>query len=95
MVKKGRDLYFDGKLKLHISYDCDEVSAVINNANVASEGVERDCAVELVFAKAGMEAWDIAKHLKVREEVLMLQNPEITFPLQEDTNVVVYYKISN
>ena len=94
VVKKGRDLYFDAKLKLHISYDCDEVSAVINNANVAGEGVERDCAVELVFAKAGMEAWDIAKHLKVREEVLMLQNPEITFPLQEDTNVVVYYKIS-
>lgn len=39
-----------------------------------------------------MEAWDIAKKFKVREEMLMIQNPEVSFPLAEDTNVILYYQ---
>ena len=95
IAKKGRDLYFDGKLKIHARYDCDEICAVITSANLTGDTIERDCSVELIYAKSGMEAWDIAKQFKVREEVLMLQNPEVVFPLAEDTNVVVYYQKTN
>ena len=95
IAKKGRDLYFDGKLKIHARYDCDEICAVITSASLSGETVERDCSIELIYAKSGMEAWDIAKQFKVREEVLMLQNPEIAFPLVEDTNVIIYYQKSN
>ena len=92
IVKKGRDLYFDGKLKVHVEYDCEEISAVINSVTPKEEAVERDCAIELVFAKGGMDAWDIAKQFKVREDMLLMQNPDVVFPLQEDTNVIIYYQ---
>lgn len=92
VVKKGREFYFDGKLKINVSYDCDNVSAIISNINISGTVEEKDCAVELVFASSGMSAWDIAKSLKVKEETLLNQNPDITFPLEQDDNVVVYYQ---
>lgn len=95
IAKKGRDLYFDGKLKIFASYDCGEICAVINDATLSGDTIERDCSIELIYAKSGMEAWDIAKQFKVREDVLMIQNPEIVFPLAEDTNIVVYYQKTN
>ncbi len=92
VVKKGRDFYFDAKLKIKASYDCDQVGAVISS--IAEEGdlEEKDCAIEVVFAKAGQSAWDIAKSLKVRETLITLQNPEVVFPLDKDENVIVYYQ---
>lgn len=92
VVRKGRDLFFDGKLKIHVNYDCEEVSAVINSVSTQGEPIERDCEIELIYAKKDMEAWDIAKKFKVREEMLMIQNPEVSFPLAEDTNVILYYQ---
>jgi len=92
VVKKGRDFYFDAKLKVKASYDCENVGAVISE--IAEQGAldEKDCAIEVVFAKAGQTAWDIAKGLKVREELISLQNPEVVFPLDKDENIIVYYQ---
>lgn len=92
VVKKGRDFYFDAKLKVKVSYDCENVGAVISE--IAEQGAldEKDCAIEVVFAKAGQTAWDIAKGLKVREELISLQNPEVVFPLDKDENIIVYYQ---
>lgn len=92
VVKKGRDFYFDAKLKIKASYDCDSVGAVISS--ITEQGVleEKDCAIEVVFAKAGQTAWDIAKSLRVREELVGLQNPEVAFPLDKDENIIVYYQ---
>ena len=92
VVKKGREFYFDAKLKVNVNYDCQEVGAVISNIDMAGAYPERDCAIELVFANAGQSAWDIAKAMRVKEEQIMLQNPEITFPLEKDENIIVYYQ---
>lgn len=95
VVKKGREFYFDAKLKINVNYDCNVVGAVISNINVAGAYPERDCAIELVFANAGQSAWDIAKTLKVNEQTIMLQNPDLTFPLERDENVIVYFQKQN
>ena len=95
VVKKGREFYFDAKLKINVNYDCDEVEAVISNINLAGEYPERDCAIELIFASAGQSSWELAKSVKVREETIMLQNPELAFPLEKDENVIVYYQKRN
>lgn len=92
VVKKGREFFFDAKLKVCAQYDSDEVGAVISSVEKMGEYDERDCAMELVFAQAGQSAWDIAKELRVREENVMLQNPELAFPLESDESVVVYYQ---
>lgn len=92
VVKKGREFYFDAKLKINADYDCEEIGAVISKVEPSSEYPEKDCAIELMFASAGQSAWDIAKNMKVREETIMLQNPEITFPLEQDENIIIYYQ---
>lgn len=92
VVKKGREFYFDAKLKINLSYDCDEIGAVISNVKLASEYAERDCAIELVFASSGQTAWDLAKAVRVSEQTIMINNPEVTFPLEHDENIVVYYQ---
>lgn len=92
VIKKGREFFFDAKVKVRVEYDCPQIGAVISNMELTNEFAERDCAVELVFAKSGQSAWDIAKAIKVREEIVMLQNPELVFPLEQDENVVVYYQ---
>ncbi len=92
VVKKGREFYFDAKLKVKVSYDCDNVGAVISTVEEQGLIEEKDCAIEVVFAKAGQTAWDIAKSLRVREEMINLQNPEVAFPLERDENIIIYYQ---
>ncbi len=96
VARKGRELFFDGKLKVRVNYDCEEVSAVISSVEAKGDVVERDCSVELVYAKSGTDAWDIAKKFRVSEEMVQIQNPEISFPLQEDASVILYFqKVKN
>ena len=92
VVKKGREFYFDAKLKIQTSYDCDEVGAVISNVEVASQLPEKDCAIELFLAPQGETSWDVAKNAKVKEEQILLQNPELVFPLEQDANIIIYYQ---
>ena len=92
VVKKGREFYFDAKLKVETSYDCDEIGAVISNVNTAGELPEKDCAIELFMAPQGATSWEIAKTAKVKEEVILLQNPELAFPLEKEENIIVFYQ---
>ncbi|MBP3431518.1 MAG: DUF3794 domain-containing protein [Clostridia bacterium] len=92
VVKKGREFYFDAKLKIIAEFSCDEIGAVISTVETAGEFGERDCAIELVFAHAGQTAWDVAKSIKVKEENVIYQNPDLVFPLEKDENIVVFHK---
>ena len=92
VAKKGREFYFDAKLKINVNYDCEQVGAVSSNINAGAEYPEKDCAIELFFASAGQNSWDLAKSANVKEETIMLQNPEVVFPLEKDENIIVYYK---
>ncbi len=92
-VKKGREFLFDAKLKITVSKFCQVTGAVISGVEVAESAPERDCAIELVFASAGQTAWDIAKAIRVKEETVVFQNPNLSFPLEKDENVVVFYNV--
>lgn len=92
VVKKGRELFYDAKIKATVNYCHPVVSGVITNAEKLEDYAERDYGLELLFAHAGQEAWDIAKEARVNEEQLILQNPDVLFPLQEDKNLVLFYQ---
>ena len=91
-VKKGRELLFDAKVKASVNYTTCETSAVISEAFDSEEYPPKDYAMEVVFAKAGQDLWDIAKEMKVREEQLVAQNSNVAFPLQEDTSLILFYQ---
>ena len=92
VVKKGRDLFFDAKVKVMINGCKTAISGVISQVAVGEEYPEKDYAMEVVFAKAGDEAWDIAKRAKVKEEQLLVQNENVVFPLTDDASLVLFYQ---
>ena len=92
VVKKGRELFYDAKVKVNVAVYEDEVSAVISEADLKEELPEKDYAMEIVFGKAGQSLWDIAKYKNVKESLLASQNPEIEFPLTEDKELILFYQ---
>lgn len=91
-VKKGRELFYDAKVKILVKGDKDVFSAVISNVNIEEDLPEKDYAMEIVFAKEGQTSWDIAKDNRVSEEMLLKQNPEVVFPLTEDKELILFYQ---
>lgn len=95
VVKKGREFYYDAKVKACVNYCHNVVSGVITHAEELEAYPEKDYGMELLFARAGQDAWDIAKEAGVKEDMLILQNPEIVFPLEEDKSLILFYQKQN
>lgn len=92
VVKKGREFFYDAKVRVSLYPSDEEYSAVISDANIADEFGQKDYAMELVFGKEGQDLWDIAKANKVTESLIATQNPDVSFPLTEDKQIIIYYQ---
>ncbi len=92
VVKKGRELFFDGKIRVQARICEEEISATIVGAERGEAYLERDCAMQLVFGKEGEKLWDVAKRNKVKEEQLVAQNSDVVFPLIQDTGFILFYQ---
>ena len=91
-VKKGRELFYDAKIKVFVKSDKVDVSAVISNVNISDQLPVKDFAMEIIFGKQGQDLWDIAKAHNVRENMIATQNPEVIFPLANDSELVIFYQ---
>lgn len=94
-VKKGRELLFDGKIKANVNYFTDVTNAVISDVSQGEIYEEKDYAMEVLFGHTGDELWDIAKSAKVKEEQVLAQNPDVVFPLSEDSSLILFYQKNN
>ncbi len=92
VVKKGREIYYDAKIKASVGYSSEIVSSVISEAELMEEYPVKDYAMEVVFAPSGKELWEVAKAARVKEEQIVSQNPEVTFPVSNDTPLVLFYQ---
>lgn len=92
VVKKGREFYFDAKIKVKVDFYVDQTCAIISNVEEQEKYPEKDYSVELLFGQKGMSLWDISKQARIREELIVIQNPDVNFPLEKDTNVVVFFQ---
>ena len=91
MVKKGREVYVDALVKVFVNvFECEQ-GVVISELGFGEKLEQKDAAIEIYFAKAGDDVWDIAKHLKIKPETIEKQNQELCFPLEKDENICVYY----
>lgn len=50
-------------------------------------------AVKIIFVEKGEDAWSVCKKARVSEEELYRQNPELRFPTEKDSGIVIYRKI--
>ena len=95
VVKKGREFYYDAKVKASVTYCHDVLGGIISNAVASEEYDEKDYAMEIIYAPSGNDLWEVAKHAKVKEEQIVAQNPEVVFPVSEDTPIVLFYQKHN
>ena len=91
MVKKGRDVYIDAVVKVFASASECKSAVVVSDVELADELTPKDAGIEIYFAKGGDDIWDIAKQLKVKPEIVEKQNQDLTFPLEKDENIAIYY----
>lgn len=77
VVKRGRDIYIDGKIKTAVWMNKEIKNAIVSSIENGDLLPERDGTIEIYFAGQGGTFWDVAKDLKISEETLKLQNPEI------------------
>ena len=91
-VKRGREIFFDGKVKVNARVCQEEISATITTAERGEEIAEKDCAMLYVYGKTGETLWEVAKRNKVKEEQLVYQNSDVTFPLVQDTGFILFFQ---
>lgn len=92
-VKRGRDIYVDGKVKTSVWLVKDVENAVVSEAVKGEKLEERDGAIEIFFASEGKTFWDVAKELKVSQEELRAQNPEVVEPFSKDEKIVYFDQV--
>lgn len=92
VVKKGREFYYDAKVKASVSYCHDLLGGIISSAVETEDFGDKDYAMEIIYAPSGKELWEVAKHARVKEEQITTQNPEVVFPVNEDTPIVLFYQ---
>ncbi len=92
IVKKGRELFFDGKVRVNARICEDKYSATITGAERGDAYDECDCAMKYVYGKEGESLWEIAKRNKVKEEQLLSQNSDVIFPLVQDTGFILFFQ---
>lgn len=92
MIKRGREIYFDAKVKAFINLTCENNFSIISQIESIGELQERSGAIEIYFGKEGESIWDIAKSLKISGEIIRNQNPEICDPLDKDQNIAIYFQ---
>ena len=92
MVKKGRDVYVDALIKVRTNVCKKEQGAVISELIFEDAVPQKDCAIEIYFAKTGERIWDIAKKLFVKPEEIYSQNPQINEVLEQDEKLAIYYQ---
>ena len=91
-VRKGRELLYDAKIKAEINHFVDRTSAIISEVMEGENYPEKDYSMEVIFANRGLELWQVAKQYKVKEEQILTQNPDVIFPLADDTSLILYYQ---
>lgn len=95
MVKRGKDVYIDAVVKVRTNVCVASQGAVITDVTYLDDLPQKDCAIEIYFAKAGEKVWDIAKKLCVMPEVLYAQNQDLTEVLEKDEKLAIYYQLNN
>lgn len=92
MVKRGREIYFDAKIKAFINVSQKKCVNLICKAESIGTLPDKTDAIQLYFGKRGESFWDIAKNLKISSEIIRNQNPELSDPLEKDENIALYFQ---
>lgn len=89
-AKKGKEI--NATLDVNFAVDTyqTDTNVLIKDIELTEELVPADYSLQIYIAPEGSTLWDVAKHLLVSEDVLMAQNPDLVFPLEQSQSVVYF-----
>lgn len=94
IVRRGREIYLDAKLKTMVQMKKDSIDAVLTDVEFGEELPVKTHAIEIYFGQKGDDLWSIAKEMKIKPDTIVEQNPELILPLEEPENIVVYSAVN-
>lgn len=83
------------EFELILTLNCTQTQEALVGIN-AIEGEEREqknSAISVVFINKGDDLWAVCKKALASEQVILADNPDVTFPAKADKAVVVYRKL--
>lgn len=94
VVKRGRDIYVDGKIKTSIWTSKEVKNAIVSAIENGDNLPPRDGTIEIYFANQNETFWDVAKDLKISESTLRAQNQDIVEPFTK-AEKIIYFEQKN
>ena len=89
-AKKGKDIEIEAEISFRVNNYSKTAQTFVKEIVLTEELAQNPYPLEIYLAPAGASLWDIAKHLNVREDMIVAQNPEAVFPLDAPQSIVYF-----
>ena len=90
-VKKGKEINVNLDVCFLVYGYAANTQVAIKDIELTEELPQSEYSLEMYIAPKGSTLWDVSKHMLVTENVLLEQNPELVFPLEE-AKTIVHFK---
>ena len=87
-VRKGREITVTFEVCFEVDVFDSQNCVLVKDIELTEEILPSDYSLEIYIAPKGSTVWDICKHLLVTEEVLLKQNPNLVFPLENSQSII-------
>ncbi len=89
-TKKGKEIELEMELAIKTDIYSTSTEVAIKEIELTEELTLSEYALQIYLAPKDSSLWDIAKHLKVKQEMIIKQNPSLIFPLEKNESIVYF-----
>lgn len=89
-AKKGKELEIDADVVFDVEFYSKEAEPFVKDVVLTEEINQNPYPLAIYLAPAGSSLWDISKHLNVKEEIILEQNPNVEYPLDNAQGIVYF-----
>lgn len=86
--KKGKEIYLDADVNFMVECYSKTPQTFVKEVVLTEELAQNPYPLAIYLAPAGSTLWDISKHLCIKQDVIMAQNPNLIFPLETNQSIV-------
>lgn len=89
-AKKGKELDIDADLVFNVENYSKKAESFVKEVILTEEIPQSPYPLAIYLAPAGSSLWDISKHLNVKEDLIVAQNPNLEYPLESPQSIVYF-----
>jgi hypothetical protein len=88
--KRSRELEVEVELCMYIALSETEQKQLVQKIEHSEQMPEDEVALRMFMIRKHNNLWDVCKKTRATPEMIMEQNPNLSFPLEEDTIIIIY-----